>query len=334
MVRLSETQKMRVRTLLENGCSMEAVVNDLHVSKTCIFKIKQKIGNGIDLVYVHCGGGRKISTLEDDILLVNWIQRNPFETAVQAANETNFPGSISVARQRIRDFGIQNYSASKKIGLQPQHKHDRLNFAYQYVHEHAAFWQRVVFSDKKIFQSSHDGPVRVYRPANTRCEERYIKPTHRSDRFSVHISAWISCLTPGVYWNVEGRLTGNHYRDLLENIMLPSVTELFGHNFIFQHDNSPIQTSNIVCQWLATNNINTLPWPSKSPDLNPIENVWGQITKRLYRNNFRAANPNELWGRIEEAWEELTPDYTRTLVMSMQNRLQQVIDANGAWTKY
>jgi transposase len=31
--------------------------------------------------------------------------------------------------------------------------------------------------------------------------------------------------------------------------------------------------------------INLLPWPSKSPDLNPVENVWGEMMKYLKRIN-------------------------------------------------
>ncbi|KAI4457999.1 homeobox protein transcription factor [Holotrichia oblita] len=69
---------------------MQTVADDLHVSKTCIFKLKQNIDQGVDLAYVHGGGARKISTLEDDASLVNWIQRNPFGTAVKAAYETHF----------------------------------------------------------------------------------------------------------------------------------------------------------------------------------------------------------------------------------------------------
>lgn len=103
--------------------------------------------------------------------------------------------------------------------------------------------------------------------------------------------------------------------------------------FIFQ-DNSSIHKSRVVTEWLNTNHINTLPWPSKSPDLNPIENVWAQMVKDMYSRNFRPANVEELWLAIENAWENIGEDYTRTLILSMRNRLQKVINANGAWTKY
>lgn len=75
-------------------------------------------------------------------------------------------------------------------------------------------------------------------------------------------------------------------------------------------------------------------WPSKSPDLNPIENVWGQMTKFMYQEGFRPQNQQELQQKIVEAWGHITNDYVRTLVLSMPRRLQSVIDNNGSVTKY
>ncbi|CAH1374589.1 unnamed protein product, partial [Tenebrio molitor] len=50
---------------------------------------------------------------------------------------------------------------------------------------------------------------------------------------------------------VDGRFAAVHYRDILENIILPSVQEIFANNFVFQQDNSPVHTAMIVRQWMS-----------------------------------------------------------------------------------
>lgn len=338
MPRLTEPEKMRAVTLLENDWSLQAVADELNVSKSCIFKLKQKWNAVGNVRYVHGGGRRKISTVEQDNLFLDHLRTNPFETAVTACFETEFPGSVRSARRRVKGSELRNYAAAKKVFLEPRHKEQRLNFANQFVGRPDDFWNNVIFSDEKVFQSCHDGSIRVYRPQNSRYEERYIKPTDRSGRFSINVWAWISSLGPGVCWRIGERLTGQSYIRILDNIMLPSVTMLYPQNFIFQQDNCSIHTSRIVTNWINEHNINVLPWPSKSPDLNPIENAWSMIVKNIYNRpgnrHFRPANAEELWGAIENAWDNINVDYTRTLVSSMRRRLQGVIDSNGAWTKY
>lgn len=97
-----------------------------------------------------------------------------------------------------------------------------------------------------------------------------------------------------------------------------------------------MHTANIITDWFRTNNIETLPWPSYSPDINPIENVWGVIVKKLYQRNFLPQNADDLWAGIERVWEELSEEegFLRPFLESMTRRLQAVIDFNGEMTKY
>ena len=43
------------------------------------------------------------------------------------------------------------------------------------------------------------------------------------------------------------------------------------------HDNDPKHTARLTCDYLAEKQIKVLEWPASSPDINPIENLWGSM---------------------------------------------------------
>ena len=61
--------------------------------------------------------------------------------------------------------------------------------------------------------------------------------------------------------------------------------QFHGPNVTFMHDNARPHSAAITRQFLATNNVNALEWPANSPNLNPIEQVWVELGRRVRRNH-------------------------------------------------
>jgi transposase len=110
---------------------------------------------------------------------------------------------------------------------------------------------------------------------------------------------------------------------------LVQLLDDFGQPFVFVDDNAPCHNAITVQKEFAKNGANRIYWPASSPDLNPIENVWGLMKMRLAKLAVKPRNMDELKGKISEIWENLTPDYCKALIYSMPKRCKEVVKAKG-----
>ncbi len=114
--------------------------------------------------------------------------------------------------------------------------------------------------------------------------------------------------------------------------MLPSADQLFKHSdFIFQQDLAPAHTAKGSKSCFNDHGVGVLDWPAISPDLN-IENLCG-IVKRKMRNK-RPKNADELKTTVKETWASTPPQQFHKLITSMTRRIEALIKAKGAPTKY
>jgi len=92
----------------------------------------------------------------------------------------------------------------------------------------------------------------------------------------------------------------------------------------------PKHTCKKTKKYFKDHKVSVIPWPSQSPDLNPIENLWRDLKIAVFKHKVR--NQKELWEIIQREW--ILIERCRKLVESMPRRCEAVIKNRGHATKY
>lgn len=132
---------------------------------------------------------------------------------------------------------------------------------------------------------------------------------------------------------MNGNLNSDSYISILKETVLPFMNKETDIQY-FQQDNAPIHVSRKTKKWLEDNKISCINWPPLSPDLNPIENLWGIMVRRIYCGNKQYNSKIELKRAIVRAWDSIETKTLETLVESMSRRIYSVIEKRGGATKY
>ena len=131
--------------------------------------------------------------------------------------------------------------------------------------------------------------------------------------------------TVGDLFKIEGILNQHGYHSILQRHAIPSGLRLVGPSFIFQQDSDPKHTSGLCKGYLLCQ----MTWPPQSPDLNPIEMVWGELDRRVKAKGPTSAK--HLWELLQDCWKTISGDYLLKLIKRMPRVCKAVIRAKGGY---
>ncbi len=323
----------RILEMHQQGISQRDIGEALGISRS---KVQRRLQSYFErgTMTRKKGSGRPRSTdKRNDRAIVREVKINPFITCREIkANNPDLNVSLDTIRRRIIESGeFKSYWAANKPYLSQDHIRRRLEWCIEHVTWSDEQWKQVLFSDESPYVLRYSGSQRVWRRHN----ERYIlKNTKAVIKHDIKIMVW-GCFSyhgVGRLYHIEGILDSKKYIRILDNEMRPSADQLFPRqNWIFQHDNDPKHASRATREYMEDYEIDVLPWPANSPDLNPIENLWSYLDYQL--KGRTPNNAQELFQILYEAWLNLPQDYLQNLVSSMKRRCEAVISVRGRSTK-
>ncbi|GFU62676.1 transposable element Tc1 transposase [Trichonephila clavipes] len=230
----------------------------------------------------HGGGRVRSTTPAEDRYIVLSAKRNRLTTAQQVANQFLAASRKQISRKtvarRLREGVLYARRPVVCVPLTRQHRTARLKWCREHHNWTEQDWASVLFSDESRFGLSSDCRRQLiwresgtaYRPENIQEKDRYL---------TCSIMVWAGIM-----------INGHTCLHVVSN----------------GNDNATCHRTLAVQDCLDNEGIQRLVWPARSPDLNPIENVWDALGRQVAGRNYPPTIKNTLIRTLTEEWDKLT----------------------------
>jgi transposase len=196
-------------------------------------------------------------------------------------------------------------------------------------------WNKVIFSDESSFQMFRNTTQVRYK-----CGESIPRRVTVKHPFKVHV--WGAFCAKGIvgFHMFTENMNGELYREIVTENLFEQASQVLGRRWTFQQDNDPKHRAKLTMALLQDRCPRVLDWPSSSPDLNPIENLWSTMKQRVEKkvnlmiSEKKSVTQEIFMSIIAREWEAIDKDLCLKLAKSMSKRVELVIESQGRTINY
>lgn len=321
---VSVEKQQQVLTLFAEGNNQKYIEKKSGVSRRTIGRI---IDRGVikreNEYHNKSGRPRKLNSKKEK-KIKQIVKKDNRKTLLKIVAEIEENVSKSTMSRTLKRLNLKKRKMKTKPLLTQKHKDNRITFAREYASVNYN-WSKWIFSDEKKFNLDGPDGYRYYWADKSLNENVEIYSKDHNCRKNVMVWGAISKQGVSHLIEVKPKTKAPDYIKILQEGLIP----IYDDGDIFQQDGAKCHTAKLTKKFLEDNSIICPTWPSKSPDLSPIENIWGWITNKVYFGNPPYQDIKSLKSAIFQAWDEIPDDLIDSLIESMPGRMLEVIKNNG-----
>ena len=263
-------------------------------------------------------------TNAEDNPITNSIRKLRKSTSKILAAEIEESYGVSLSYRTIRrireQLGFRPVHYRKRPVLTEEHKRKRLQYALDNIDEE---WTEIIFTDESWFEYS-DGHVELWKRPTTPSIE---KPTAK---YAFKVMVW-----GGVWWEgrtklcfIDGTVDATYYQHIIEDYLIkPHLTE----ELMVLQDGARAHTAKSTLEYADENDVTLLQNPPNSPELNPIEKVWGWMKHEIEKLNPQSKE--EYITIVQEVWDGIPQTVIQGYIRHNKTVVNELIESGGGTIK-
>ncbi len=291
--------------------------------------------------------GRPISIIPRAArVLLRQLRSKPKITWRQLKTNTGIDLNARTLNATLRAHEISHWLALKRSKLTPEAALIRLKWAKKHKDWTVNQWRKVIWSNKTFVTRESDKQREwMFETLKQKWDRNKVMKIPNEKVFFIMIwEAFWSSERSNLYLldrNFESKKHGYSavfYIQILDH----NLADIWESELVFMQNNVPIHRVRKSKLWFQENGIEVMKWPSYSPDLNSIENLWTLLKKKAYKvypdlDSLKGKGDEaetQLFQILERAWANLREKVMEGLISSMPHRCAAIIKAEGWHTKY